>query len=182
MDTTPGAILAFWGSAPPARPFPACGSLLAAPGRAGTPTAPWPGHPAHPTLLISRIPASGCVSELIKGSLTLSCRLGSTGRAGRLPEGAWRKPGMRHPGLEITGNAAPSREQGWDHTGLCPPDLGKVPPGRGRAGTGPRASFLAGREVYNGNKSQARPKWSFSRGVSCGAAAGALPHATAGAA
>lgn len=109
------------------------------------------------------------------------CRFGCITRAGRLPVGVRREKGTQHPVGSRDGRAVGCYLSAPSH-----PVRGcwQGPPSGGRAGSVFRASFLLKREVYNGNKSNAQSKWSFSRpvssGAACGGATGACLHATAG--
>lgn len=150
---------------------------------------PSPQQDACPTRLISCIPAVGCISVLIKDSLTLSkpCAAGSV--ALREQDGCQRVSGeKRGHSIQLAAETG-GRPGATAHRALLPPApagaAGRVPRPGAEQGVCFRASFLVKREVYNGNKSDAQSKWSFSRptssGAVCGGATGACPHAMAGA-
>lgn len=121
-------------------------------------------------------PAVGYISELIKGSLTLTkpCAAGSVtlraqdacqalsgekrGRSVQLAAGTGERLGAAGLPPALAGAAGRVLQLGAERGAF-------------------RASFLAGREVYNGNKSGSAAKCSFSHPVSSGAACGGAPGA-----
>lgn len=149
---------------------------------------PSPRRDARPTRLISHIPAMGCVLLLIKGSLTLSklCTAGSV--ALREQDGCQRVFGEKRGCSVQLAAEMGGRSGATVHRALLPATparaAGRVPQPGAERGACFRASFLVKREVYNGNKSNAQSKWTFSHpvssGAACGGATGACPHAPAG--
>lgn len=189
----PGGVSAWQGSTPrgqpPHRLSQPAGLSRILPGEQEQSTPPSPRRDARPTRLIASIPAVGCVSVLIKDSLTLSkpCAAGSVALRER---DSCQRVSREKRGRSIQLAAETGGQPGATvHWGLRAPAPAGAAGGVPRPGVeqGPcfRASFLVRREVYNGNKSDARSKCSSSRpvssGAACGDATGACLHATAGA-